>query len=258
MARSQGRSPVLLIAAFLVLFGVYQAAEFVGTVYRPGWWLGPVLMVCALLVGWPVGRWLGYRGYDAYGLDLAPRSAAVLLVGMALAFAVKALALLVGEQTGAYAISGPGFRGDGLAALKIVGLGALTTFIPSLAEDILTRGFFLKTLNLRWTGWAFVLVTAAVYTANHVWRLDWGWTEQARLFCLGLAYGAAAWRWRTLWGAVALHWGWNLANALADGFLTVEALDTQQVRFITAAAHLLMLAMVALWPAGAPAAARRR
>ena len=133
---------------------------------------------------------------------------------------------------------------------------ALVTFIPSLTEDILTRGFLLVAIPAVLAGqgrrglrfWPYVLLSAALYTANHLWRFDWGWSEQVRLFCLGLAYGAAAWRWRSLWGAVALHWGWNLSNALVPELLAVETIAPVAGRFVSAAAHLALFLIVLLWP----------
>jgi len=94
----------------------------------------------------------------------------------------------------------------------------------------------------------FVLLSALLYTANHVWRFDWGPTEQLRLFCLGLAYAAAAWRWQTLWAAVALHWGWNLGSVLADAVMPVSVVDVSGFRLLSAGAHLLLLALVLLLP----------
>jgi len=128
-----------------------------------------------------------------------------------------------------------------------VAIALLSTFVPSVAEDILTRGFLLTAAPIRLNLWSFTLLSALLYTANHIWRFDWGITEQVRLFCLGLAYGAAAWRWRSLWGAVALHWGWNLTSVLADQVLPLETANMDASRIISGSAHLLLLAIVLLW-----------
>jgi membrane protease YdiL (CAAX protease family) len=124
----------------------------------------------------------------------------------------------------------------------------VSTFIPSVTEDILTRGFLLRTLPVRLTAVSYVVLSALLYTANHVWRFDWGISEQVRLFCLGLAYGAAAWRWRNLWGAVALHWGWNLTNVMFDQVMPMENLSTDSARYVSAAVNLAMLTIVVLLP----------
>jgi membrane protease YdiL (CAAX protease family) len=150
----------------------------------------------------------------------------------------------LGTATGLY--SAPAVAGA--ASIGAVGFALLSTFIPSVAEDILTRGFLLRTLPLQLTAASYVILTALLYTANHVWRFDWGISEQVRLFCLGLAYGAAAWRWRNLWGAVALHWGWNVTNVLADQLMPTETLSSDAARYLSAAVNLAMFVIVVLLP----------
>jgi hypothetical protein len=231
-----------VLTGFAAMFVVYQAAEGLQTVIAPGNPLGPALMIAALLIAWPIGRWLGGRGYDRFGLELRPGWWAVLLGGMLLAALAKLASLTIGSGFGIYMPSG-------VASLTAatVGMAVLSTFIPSVAEDILTRGFLLSAAPVRLGFWSYTVATALLYTANHIWRLDWGITEQLRLFCLGLAYGAAAWRWHSLWAAVALHWGWNLFSALADAAIPLETVSVEAGRMLTAGAHLAMLALVLLF-----------
>ena len=198
-------------------------------------------MLAALLVTWPLARWLGWRGFEAYGLERFPCWWLWVAGGLGLAALAKAVTLVAGP--GEASMTGATF---GIMALLFA---VLTTFVPSLVEDILTRGFPLRTFPLRLGGVVYVVACAALYTLNHVWRFDWGASEQIRLFCMGLAYAAAAWRWRTLWGAVALHWGWNLANALSGPLVDVEGASTDAVRLAGAAAHLALLVLVLLLPA---------
>lgn len=234
-----------ILAAFALLFVVYQTAEGLQTVFAPGNPLGPALMVAAALLAWPVGRWLGWRGYDAFGLDASPASVPLLCGGLLIAFLAKLASLSAGFGAGLVVPSASAPAGLTLATVT---LGALTTFVPSVAEDILTRGFLLRTIPVRLGFWAYVLGGAALFTANHVWRFDWGVSEQVRLFTFGLAYGAAAWRWRTLWGAVALHWGWNFANVLAGAAIPLDVRDAVEGRYLSAAVHLLLFVIVLCLP----------
>jgi membrane protease YdiL (CAAX protease family) len=231
------------VAGFAIMFLLYQAAEGLQTVLAPGSPAGPALMLAALVSAWPIGRWLGGRGYDRFGLAPVRGWWAILLGGMVLAVLAKLASLAVGSGIGIYSAAGPAAS---LTAAAIA-LAALTTFVPSVAEDILTRGFLLRAAPVRLGFWSFTILSALLYTANHIWRFDWGLSEQLRLFCLGLAYGAAAWRWRSLWGAVALHWGWNLASVLADAAVPLETLDVTHGRLISAGAHLLLLVLVLLF-----------
>jgi membrane protease YdiL (CAAX protease family) len=204
---------------------------------------GPALMLIALLIAWPIGRWLGGRGFDRFGLALGPGWWVILLVGLALAALAKVASLALGLQTGVYAVSGA----VQVLTVGTVAVALITTFVPSLAEDILTRGFLLGAAPVRLDFWSYTLLSALLYTANHIWRLDWGITEQLRLFCLGLAYGAAAWRWRSLWGAVALHWGWNLTSVLADRIVPLDTISVVGGRVIGSGAHLVLLLVVLLF-----------
>ena len=232
-----------LLAGFALMFVVYQAAEGLQTVIAPVSPAGPALMLIALLIAWPIGRWLGGRGFDRFGLALGPGWWVILLVGLALAALAKVASLALGLQTGVYAVSGA----VQVLTVGTVAVALITTFVPSLAEDILTRGFLLGAAPVRLGFWSYTLLSALLYTANHIWRLDWGITEQLRLFCLGLAYGAAAWRWRSLWGAVALHWGWNLTSVLADRFVPLDTISVVGGRVIGSGAHLVLLLVVLLF-----------
>ena len=89
-----------------------------------------------------------------------------------------------------------------------------------------------------------IAVSALIYTVNHIWRFDWGVTEQIRLFAMGLAFAAAAWRFGSLWPAVGLHWGWNLAG----GLIPADILDVEQFRLVTAGFHFALFWAVILLP----------
>lgn len=229
-----------LTAGFLLLFVVYQASEGLQTVFAPGNPLGPALMLLALGLAWPVGRWLDGSGYRAFGLvrrNWFGILTSMLLLAALAKLAAEAVALGLGIETFAAPVALP---------LAAIALAAVTTFVPSLAEDILTRGFLLR-LTPRPLGFlGYVLASALLYTANHLWRLDWGITEQIRLFCLGLAYGAAAWQLRSLWAAVGLHWGWNLSNALLSQAWPSPVEDIAGARLVSAGIHLAIFAILAV------------
>ena len=244
-AASRGRASITRIAmAFLALFGLYQASEWLQTVFAPMNSVGPALMIAALLLAWPLGRWMGWRGYDAYGLDLQPVSFSLVGAGMLVAALAFLASRALGTALGVY--TAPGV----IAAASVAGIAfaLVSTFVPSVVEDILTRGFLLRTLPVQLTAVFYVILSALLYTANHVWRFDWGISEQVRLFCLGLAYGAAAWRWRNLWGAVALHWGWNLTNVLAGQLMPSETISADAARYLSAAVNIVILAIIVLLP----------
>lgn len=232
---------------FGVLFLLYQSAEGVGALWLHSFAVQATLMSACVIVAWPLSRWLGYGGYAAYALESAPRWLAWLAGGGLLALLAKAIAVAVGLRLGVYTspsgdLAWSAFPGWTLPLLL------LSTLVPSLAEDILTRGFWYRAAGIRWrSGIAFVVFSSAVYVLNHIYRLERGPLEWAMLFCFGVAYATALWRSGNLWAALGLHWGWNLAN----GMLDVATVDPRWSNVISMVAHLCMALLLLAMPASA-------
>lgn len=234
---------------FLILFALYQSAEGVGQRLLGSFAVQATLMLLCLAAAWPVGRFLlGRRGLDAYALEWRPAVALWLAGGVLLAGLIKLLALLIGAKFGAYVIgpvaAAPGF----LSLIPLIALALLSTFIPSIAEDIITRGFWWRAPGVLLRGLSYVLVTSTIYVLNHVYRLENGPVEWLMLFCFGVPYAIAVVRTGSLWAAVGIHWGWNLTNALLDSFVTVEA--TGAAPMLSSIAHLAMAVVIMLCPKG--------
>jgi len=237
-------------AAFAILFLLYQSAEGVGARLLHSFAVQAALMTLALAAAWPVGRWLlASGGYRAYALERRADLPFLLAGAMLLAFAAKAAALLLGIALGAYRIAPAEAAPGAAAAAGTALLLMVSTFIPSLAEDILTRGFWYRFGPWR-SGARFLILSSAVYVLNHIFRLDRGPVEWLTLFAFGLAYAAALLRTGSLWAALGLHWGWNLANGLLDAFASLDAADPRLAPFLSAGAHLVLAAAILAWPYG--------
>lgn len=224
---------LLLVA--VVLFFFYQLPHGVGNDY---------LMLLVPLVAWWGSRTLGFHGLRAWYLDGRSGWLRLLTLGVVLSCAAKALALLIGARFGVYTVAwtaGP-LAGPPLAALAgPLALAVFGTFVASISEDILTRGLVLRAFPRLDGRWLFIVVSSALYVLNHIYRLHKGPSEWIMLFCMGLAYAAALYRSGTLWAAVGLHWGWNLANGLADLFGQVDVVNAAAAPYWTAGAHLILL-----------------
>ncbi|NII56528.1 type II CAAX endopeptidase family protein [Luteibacter sp. SG786] len=235
--------------AFALLFILYQAAEGVGARLLDNFAVQAAFMVAMVAVAWPLGRWLGFRGYDAYALGWQRAAPLLLAGGLALALLVKYVAVCIGMAFNVYLARAP--VAPPVAAvsfLSSIPWALVATFVPSLAEDILTRGFLYRAIRVRWLPWTFVLASSVVYLLNHVYRLGAGPAEWAMLFCFGLAYAAAVVRTGSLWLAVGLHWGWNLANVLIDDILPYQVVSATWSALLSAAAHLMVLALLFALP----------
>lgn len=219
------------------------------------------LMLMFLPVAWACSRALGFRQLDAWYMGLTRGRLALLAACFGLALVAKGLALGIGAGVGVYTVA-PGAAPGGLALLSSA-LGLLAfTFFPSVAEDIVTRGFVMRAFPGLSRRWVFVPVSAAVYVLNHIYRLSNGPVEWLMLFCFGLAYSAALYYSRSLWPAIGLHWGWNFAGMFADRLATIDLPVPSHGPLLSAAAHLLMLGVVALaahiWPRPAPVMLQNR
>lgn len=240
------------LLAFVLLWLLYQGAEGVGARWLHSFPVQAGLMLACVLAAWPLSRWLGYRGYAAYALGGGNGLRWWLPGGLLLAVLAKFGAVRLGLHMDVYTAAAP--AADAFAAsLAALPLLLLSTFVASLAEDILTRGFWYRAAGLRWrSGVVFVLASSAIYVLNHIYRLGNGPQEWLLLFCFGLAYAAALWRSGSLWGAVGLHWGWNLGNGLLAVVMPVSATNAHAAAGLSIGAHLLMLLLVLAVPKSRP------
>jgi uncharacterized protein len=242
-AERPAQSPARLAVVFVVLFAAYQLPEGLGMRVLNSFPLQATLMVLFLPVAWLCGRALGFAGLDAWYLQRTARWPVLLGACFVLAVAAKLGALAAGSALGVYRVAGGGANA---AAWLFAALAVLPeTFFPSIAEDIVARGFVMRAFPSLRARWLFIPFSALVFVLNHIYRLANGPAEWAMLFAFGLAYAAALWFSGSLWAALGLHWGWNYAGKLADRVASVDALgDNSWV--MSAATHLVLLAVVAL------------
>ncbi|MGE6761272.1 CPBP family intramembrane glutamic endopeptidase [Corallococcus interemptor] len=231
--------------AFVVLFACYEAPEGVGGKLLGSFAVTAVLMILFHAVAWGVGRWLGYRnGFHAYALEWR---GSALARALALMLVLKPVSVLAGVALGWMRVQPLTNPQIGTALLVAVLGAAVSTFVPSVAEDIVARGFWYRAWPVAGQGAGYVVLSAGVFVLTHVYRLGNGPLEWLMLFCTGLAYAAAVARTGSLWGAVGLHWGWNLANALLDLQLDVNAVG-QGGRVLSAVTGLVALGLVVVLP----------
>lgn len=233
------------LPAFIVLFIAYQAPQGVGIIsHQPA--IATALMLAFLPIAWFVARTMGLRFTTAYALEWNSVAAACLAMGL-LSFGAKAAAVGIGLKLGIYTTLDHSENVASFASMALtLAWLALSTFVPSIAEDIVTRGFWARVPHISWTAMRFVLFSSTLYVLNHIYRLGNGPTEWLMLFCFGLAYATAFWRSGSLWAAVGLHWGWNFAGAAIDLGWPTDVLLVGPARLLSAATHLTILLIVVL------------
>lgn len=228
---------LILLAGFLLLFAVYHFPEFYNAL-----WIMAVFKIGFLLVSFLVARWQGYKGLGAFGLNLHKGWLANLLKGLLTGivfFGLSALlSVLMGFDQFISVVTTAGF-------LKQLPLILVMTVFPSIAEDILTRGYLYAHFKDRLNGKAFILISAAVYVLNHIWRLNDHPAVLVYLFVLGLALAYAVWITRSLWLAFGIHWGSNIAFETNSSLIKTGSVGTgHQSTWILAACFMLMLIFV--------------
>ncbi|WP_460677663.1 lysostaphin resistance A-like protein [Hymenobacter coalescens] len=205
------------VAGFALLAAPYHAAEYAMRFHQHVPLFLGLLLAC-VGVAYAVARGQGYTGLSAWGLGGGRRGAALLGLGLLLGLLAHALAFAGRLGLGIETVQRwppPAALGQGLL---LFGLG---TFLPSLAEDILTRGYLLRHLPARLPAAAFVLLSAAVYVLNHVYALGSGPTQLTYLFVLGVGFAVPLVITRNLWYTVGAHWGGNILYRLSHDVLRV-------------------------------------
>lgn len=205
------------ISGFLLLFTVYHLPEFFDA-----FWIMAVCRIGFLILAFFLARWQGWKGLGGYGLPFHAGWWKNLLPGILLGmitFAVSQLiALLLHWETLTLQVSAAGV----LQQLPIL---LLFTFFPSMAEDILTRGYLhahLRSLGAE----MWIVCSALVFTGNHIWRLNNGAAVICYLLVMGLVLAYAVRTTGSLWLAFGIHWGLNIAYQFVSMFFKSRSLTT--------------------------------
>jgi|GEM_PF-5513371 len=147
---------VSFLAGFLLLFFIYHFPEFF-----TAFWIMAVFKIGFLLVAFVTGRLQGWKGLEGFGLGWRMGWWQQLLKGLLLGFLFFGLAEGLSVAFGYE-------KFNGIAAteviLKQLPLILLMTFFPSIAEDLLTRGYLYGHLFSKMKPWHWVLLSAALGT----------------------------------------------------------------------------------------------
>src|ERR1051325_5705230 len=159
------------VIGFSILLIAYQAPEGVGQRLLQSFPAQAALLLLFFPIAFAVGRRLRGSVARAYALELSRRRIGQLAAMLLLALGAKALALGIGAAADVYQIEhAAADRRFDLALVTAVPM----TFFPSIAEDIVARGFWFRLQRVRWTPWRFIVVSSAIYVANHLFRLTLG------------------------------------------------------------------------------------
>ena len=217
----------------MVLFAVYHLPDVIHTTWAPYVAIPLVLVVADL-----VARAQRARGLRAYGLAVHAGWLRNLMlgVGVGVGFAVLAHAVMIGLGDERVQDVAPAGSWIELAPQIVV-----MTLIPSLAEDLLTRGYLFRFFVPRMSTTTWIGLSSLVFVGNHVTRLGQGAPILLYLLAIGLATAWALAFTGSLWTTLGLHWGGNLVYVASISVVRVDATDTgNATSWILAACDLAM------------------
>ncbi|QEC69650.1 CPBP family intramembrane metalloprotease [Panacibacter ginsenosidivorans] len=227
------------LSGFLILFFVYHFPEFFES-----FWVTAVFKIGFLLIAFFLARIQGWKGLGGYGLALSNKWHASLFCGLIIGVVFYFFSILLSVKFGFEKILSIESFPAILQALPII---LFMTVFPSVAEDILTRGYLYAHIkNVPPGMWAFI--STSVYVLNHIWRLGDGIAVLSYLFLLGLVLAYAVLLNKSLWFAFGIHWGANVAFELSNACLKLEEKDngtnaTWMLALIWALLFLILLLM---------------
>ncbi len=232
------KSLIPFIPGFLLLFTIYHFPEFFSA-----FWIMALCKIGFILVAFFLARMQGWKGLGGYGLALRPGWWQHLLKGLFTGLFFFALSVFFSVLLGYD-------RMDGIATVDVIlrqlPLLLLMTAIPSVAEDILTRGYLYGHLFSRMKAEIWVPVSAVLYVLNHIWRLQDDPSVLVYLFLLGLVLATTVWKTKSLWLAFGIHWGANIAFESTHSLVqTTPLVHHYGSTWLLAAVWLLLLVLMA-------------
>jgi uncharacterized protein len=234
----------LPVIGFLVLFAIYHLPELFQNYYqKPLIWLLETGMLLFVIVAYFIGKRKFKNGFTTYGLFAFRKHWGNLAKGVLIGTSITILANLIPVWLHWNKIS---IQWDWQQILIYSVLFAVGTILPSLAEDILTRGYIMAYWPGKWNATLLILFSAGVYVLNHIFRLNKP-DVLLYLFVLGLVLIWAFVATRSLWLTLGIHWGSNIAYqffANAAAFETIE--DTGTENYLLAVCYVLGFALVFL------------
>lgn len=193
------------ITGFIFLFGLYHAAEYMILFKKsPAGFL--VFQALFFAAAWIIAQWQFKEGLAAWGLSTKKHFITHLLLGMMMGIILYGSTYLINLITGVeikFAIPEPSLI---INSLLVFVFG---NFFSSLSEDVLTRGYLCKHINGKVSVPVLILISAAVYLLNHIYRLGDGFVTYLYLFLLGILFIIPLILTKRLWFTGGLHWAGN-------------------------------------------------
>ncbi|MBS1778066.1 MAG: CPBP family intramembrane metalloprotease [Bacteroidetes bacterium] len=222
----------------VVLWLMYQCAEafmhFYGDVVA---FLS--LMAAMLYVAHLVAQAQGRSGIVSFQLNWDKKSGHYLLAGLVSGLLTYGLAFALSL------VSGREILDISILSLKSIliksSLFVLGTFLPSIAEDVLTRGYLFTILKGRISRWGIVCLSTIVFVLNHTYKLTGPVEGLLYLAILGFYLAVPVMLTGSLWYSVGLHWMGNIVYRIS-----ADVLQSKMVPGYTISSLYLLMFLVTI------------
>ena len=212
------KSWLSIITGFLLLLIIYHFPEFFQS-----FWITAVFKIGFLVVALFLSRLQGWTFLEGFGLSLTGNWYRLLFAGLLTGIASFTLSIILSVGLNFEKLESSETVSFFLKSLPLI---SVMTFFPSIAEDILTRGYLYAHLKfLKPAAWVFL--SAFIYVLNHIWRLNDGLPVLTYLFLLGLVLGFCIYMYKSLWLAFGIHWGANIVFELSNQGLKLTDIGNQ-------------------------------
>lgn len=235
---------LITLSGFVILFVLYHLPELFQNYYqKPLIWLLETGMLLFVLFAYIIGKRKHKNGYKTYGLFAFGKHWRNLAEGLVIGVSITILANMVPVWLLWNKIS---IHLDWEQILFQSLLFSIGTFLPSLAEDILTRGYLMAYWPEKWDRKLLILFSAGVYVLNHIFRLNKP-DVMLYLFLLGLLLMWAFVATRSLWLTLGIHWGGNIAYQFYANAVSYETIkETGMENYVLAACYAIGFILVFL------------
>jgi len=170
-------------------------------------------------------RLLDRRSFRSLGFQLSRGWWREALAGFAFVIVVWGAIFVLSLVSGAVAIDGFAWEGEGgLAILGVLANGLLFNVLVGIAEETDARGYILQNLaeGIRFV--PAVIVSSAYFGALHLLNPGAGMLSTVGIFCAGVLLAMGYYVTRRLWFSIGMHAAWNFAEGPLFGF-PVSGLD---------------------------------
>jgi uncharacterized protein len=210
------------VIGFVALFIEYHLPEFFDA-----FWIAAVGKIGFIILAYLIARIHGFTGLAGFGLGR--KNLFHLFPGWVLGITTYLSVLFISMKFNFIEISLEGtFQGfwKNLPTIMIM------TAVPSIAEDILTRGYLFAHLDNRVSKRSFVALSAILFYLNHIWRITESIDTAFYLLCMGLTLAYAVIFSGSLWLAFGIHWGSNLTYELTRTMIPMQEFNPAAVHYI--------------------------